>query len=65
VAGVATDAQGPSGLVPGDVIYGINGEPVRALADLRAAIAQVEPSGTPVLQVGREGQLRYLTVTIE
>jgi serine protease Do len=65
VAGVATDAQGPPGLVPGDVIYGINGEPVRALADLRAAIAQVEPAGTPVLQVGREGQLRYITVSIE
>lgn len=65
VAGVATDAQGPPGLVPGDVIYGINGEPVRTLADLRTAIAQVEPSGTPVLQVGREGRLRYITVTIE
>lgn len=65
VAGVATDAQGPSGLVPGDVIYGINGEPVRTLADLQTAVAQVAPSGTPVLQVGREGQLRYITVTIE
>jgi serine protease Do len=65
VAGVATDVQGPSGLVPGDVIYGMNGEPVRSLTDLRTAIAQVEPSGTPVLQVGRGGQLRYITVTIE
>lgn len=65
VAGVATDVQGPSGLVPGDVIYGMNGEPVRTLADLRAAITQVEPGGTPVLQVGRGGQLRYITMTLE
>lgn len=65
VAGVATDAQGPSGLAPGDVIYGIDGEPVRTLADLRTAIAQVKPSGAPVLQVGREGQLRYITVNPE
>jgi serine protease Do len=65
VAGVATDVQGPSGLVPGDVIYEMNGEPVRTLTDLRTAIAQVEPSGTPVLQVGRGGQLRYITVTLE
>jgi serine protease Do len=65
VAGVATDAQGPTGLVPGDVIYGMNGEPVRTLADLRTAIARVEPTGSPVLQIGREGQLRYITVTVE
>jgi serine protease Do len=65
VAGVALDAQGSSGPISGDVIYGVNGVPVRTLADLRAAIGQVAPDSTAVLQVGRQGQLRFLTVTLE
>ena len=65
VAGVAFDAEGSSGPIPGDVIYGVNGERVRTLADLRAAIGQVATDSTAVLQVGRQGQLRFLTVTLE
>jgi serine protease Do len=65
VAGVAADAEGPSGPLPGDVIYGVNGEPVRTLSDLRTVVGQVAPGATAVLQVGRQGQLRFLTVTLE
>ena len=65
VAGVASDAQGEAGPVPGDVIYGINGERVRALTDLRAAIEPIVADSTAVLHVGRQGQLRFLTVTVE
>ena len=65
VAGVAADAEGLSGPIPGDVIYGVNGEPVKTLADLRTAIGQVAPGATAVLQVGRQGQLRFLVVTLE
>jgi serine protease Do len=65
VAGVAVDAQGSSGPLAGDVIYGVNGEPVRTLGELRAAISQVATDSTAVLQVGRQGQLRFLTVTLE
>jgi serine protease Do len=65
VAGVAADAQGTGGPVPGDVIYGVNGAAVRTLADLRSAIGQMAPDSTVVLQVGRQGQLRFLTVTLE
>jgi serine protease Do len=64
VAGVALDA-GSAGPLPGDVIYGVNGVQVRTLADLRGAIGQVAPDSTAVLQVGRQGQLRFLTVTVE
>jgi serine protease Do len=64
VAGVASDA-GPSGPVPGDVIYGVNGAQVRTMADLRTAIGQVAPDSTAVLHVGRQGQLRFVTVTLE
>jgi serine protease Do len=64
VAGVALDA-GSAGPLPGDVIYGVNGVQIRTLTDLRTAIGQVGPDSTAVLQVGRQGQLRFLTVTIE
>jgi serine protease Do len=65
VAGVAADAEGLSGPLPGDVIYGVNGEPVKTLTDLRTAIGQIAPGASAVLQVGRQGQLRFLTVTLE
>jgi serine protease Do len=64
VAGVALDA-GSAGPLPGDVIYGVNGVQIRTLADLRSAIGQVGPDSTAVLQVGRQGQLRFLAVTVE
>jgi serine protease Do len=64
VAGVAVDAGG-LGPVPGDVIYGVNGAQIRTLADLRGAIGQVASDSTAILQVGRQGQLRFLTVTLE
>jgi serine protease Do len=65
VAGVELDAQGSSGPIAGDVIYAVNGVPVRTLADLRAAISQVASDSSAVLQVGRQGQLRFVTVTLE
>jgi serine protease Do len=65
VAGVSADAEGAAGPLPGDVIYGVDGEPVRTLTDLRTAIGRVAPGATTVLQVGRQGQLRFLTVTLE
>jgi serine protease Do len=64
VAGVAADI-GPAGPLPGDVIYSVNGAPVRSLADLRSAIAQLAPDSAAILHVGRQGQLRYLTVSLE
>jgi S1-C subfamily serine protease len=63
VAGVAGDAT--PGLLPGDVIYAIDRNPIGTLAELRAGIDSIASGGTVVLQVGREGQLRFLTVTIE
>jgi len=65
VAGVAMNADGSSGLLPGDVIYALNGKPVRTLAELKGAIAPITTDGTAVLHVGRQGQLRYLAVALE
>jgi serine protease Do len=65
VAGIVARAGGAAGPAPGDVIYGVNGDPVGTLAELRAAIARFAAESTAVLQVGREGQLRFVAVTLE
>ena len=63
VAAVAGDAV--SGLRPGDVIYALDRRAIGTLAELRAGVDSLPTGGTVVLQVGREGQLRFLTVTLE
>ena len=65
VAGVALASEGGAGPLPGDVIHGVNGVSVRTIADLRTAIGQVAPDSMAVLQVGRQGRLRFITVTLE
>jgi serine protease Do len=65
VAAVASDAAGAAGPAPGDVIYAVNGDTVRTLSDLRSSIAQVKAGTVVALHVGRQGQLRLLTVSVE
>ena len=65
MAAVASDAASPAGLAPGDVIYGVNGVAVQALSDLRLAVGQIPPASPAVFQVGREGQLRFVTLKME
>jgi len=63
VAAVAGDS--PSGLMPGDVIYAIDRSSIGTLAELRAGVDSLPAGGSVVLQIGREGQLRFLAVTLE
>ncbi|HZA98765.1 MAG TPA: trypsin-like peptidase domain-containing protein [Gemmatimonadales bacterium] len=65
VAGVAMETGGSPGLLAGDVIHAVNGAAVTNLAGLRSAVAQVGPSQPVVLHVGRGGQLRFVTLTLE
>ena len=65
VAGVALASEGTAGPLPGDVIHAVNGVSVRTIADLRTAIGQVAPDSVAVLQVGRQGRLRFITVALE
>jgi S1-C subfamily serine protease len=65
VAVVAADAVDGAGLLPGDVIHGVNGNTVRTLADLRGAVGQIAADSAAVLQVGRRGRLRFVTATLE
>ena len=64
VAIVAGDGSGV-GLLPGDVIHGINGSVVRTLSDLRTAVEQIAADSAAVLQVGRRGRLRFVTAIHE
>jgi serine protease Do len=49
----------------GDVIYSVNTEPVTTVDALRKILDTFKESEPLVLQVEREGKLRYLTLTTE
>jgi serine protease Do len=59
IYGVATPLQ------PGDVIYSLNNRPLGSVEDLRAQLATRERGQTVILQVERDGKLRYMEVPIE
>jgi serine protease Do len=54
-----------AGLRRGDVIHRINRTPVGKAQDLIAALRSLQGAGEVVLQVEREGQLSFITVTLD
>jgi serine protease Do len=66
VARLAMTTNGPSGeLLPGDIIYEVNREPVSTLQELRALLER-QNSGEPlVLQVERAGRMRYVEMRLD
>jgi serine protease Do len=65
VAALTPDATAaPDGLQPGDVIHAMNGTAVLSIADLRRGLSALS-SGDVILQVLRDGRLRYVTLSIE
>ena len=66
VAARAREAQPwqGQGLLPGDVIYAVNRLDVSSLAELKASIARYYPGDPIVLQVERQGELRYVTLEL-
>jgi serine protease Do len=54
-----------SGLEIGDVIYSVNGAPVKTFAELRSAVDGLNQRQAAVLQVQRNDKLRYITIEIE
>jgi serine protease Do len=67
VARVAPDAprsqQGP--ILPGDVIYAVNGKPIAGVQELNAALEALAPGQAAVLHLERGGLLMYLAFRIE
>lgn len=52
-------------LVPGDVIYALNGKTIESVADLSAAAAALKPSTAAVLHIEREGVMYYVAFRVE
>jgi len=67
VVAVASRASIPwqDALEAGDVIYTVNGESVMDLQALRAALDKAKPRGSAVVQVERDGVLRYVAVPLD
>ena len=67
VVAVASRASIPwqDALEAGDVIYTVNGESVLDLQALRAALDKAKPRGSAVVQVERDGVLRYVAVPLD
>ena len=66
---VAARSGGTAGaedeLRPGDVVYAVNGVPVRGLAELRSAVARPAAGEPLVLHVERSGRLVFVVVETE
>jgi S1-C subfamily serine protease len=60
VAARAAGAAMESGLESGDVIHQVNTTDIASLDGLRAAIRVLKPGDPVVLQIERDGALRYL-----
>lgn len=63
VARLAITTNGPNGdLLPGDIIYEVNGNPVSTLPELRAIVERQKDGEPLVLQVERAGRMRYVEI---
>ena len=54
-----------SKLEPGDVLYRINRQEVKGLASLRDLASGLDPGSPAVIQVERQGHLRYVTLELQ
>ena len=60
----STDAAA-NGLETGDVVFSVNGAPVKTLEELRGAVDGLKVHQPAVLQIQREDKLRFVTIEIE
>jgi serine protease Do len=66
IAGRAPTVQGPElSIAVGDVIHAMNGQPVASLQAFRDMLDQLKRGDAMVLQIERDGRLRYLSLEWE
>ncbi|RMH61869.1 MAG: PDZ domain-containing protein [Zetaproteobacteria bacterium] len=53
------------GIVPGDIILALNGQPVRSMAELRAVMRDMHVGDTVRLRIWREGEQRELEIPLD
>jgi serine protease Do len=65
VGDVTSDSPGgKAGLVKGDVIVGMNGQPISDFQDLRLRVSQSAPGDSVKLDIYRGGQKKQMSVTL-
>jgi S1-C subfamily serine protease len=64
-ARVVTAFPGEEQLLPGDVIYAVGRAPVKDLEGLRSSVSALEADKPVVVQLERQGKVRYLSVWLE
>jgi serine protease Do len=64
-ARVATSFPGEEQLLPGDVIYAVGRTPVKDLEGLRSSVGALDAGKPVVVQLERQGKVRYLAVWLE
>jgi serine protease Do len=64
-ARVATAFPGEEQLLPGDVVYAVGRVPVKDLEGLRSIVSGLDASKPVVVQLERQGKVRYLAVWLE
>jgi serine protease Do len=66
VAAIVDNAPGQSDdLLPGDVIYGVNGSKTASVPELESALANTKRGETVALQIERQGQIQFVVVEIQ
>jgi serine protease Do len=63
----SVEKDGPAakaGLMPGDVILGVNGKPIERYGELSGSIAAMKPGSDATLQVWRQGKQQQVPVKI-
>jgi len=64
-ARVATAFPGEEQLLPGDVIYAVGRVPVKDLDGLRSLVGGLDASKPAVVQLERQGKVRYVPIWLE
>jgi len=65
LAGSAAPASVHTGLKAGDIVRAINRSPVTSIAELREAVSKLKPGDSAVLQIERDGKLKYLPFEVD
>jgi S1-C subfamily serine protease len=66
VAGVFEDFSiGETSLLPGDIIYELNGQRIDNTESLRSTISSLERGSPGALLIERQGQLQFLVVELQ
>ena len=66
VAGMVADVSShEEPLLAGDVIYAVNNQTIKGLADLQAAVKNISRGQPVALQIERQGQMQFLMFEIE